>query len=114
MGNMLCLVCGFVFNILSIIYHRQSKKAAGQPLGATDRKLAVRIILVCVSNFLSWIVVVPVTLMSISGYQLDNNSLSWIVTVALPVNSILNPVLFTFSTPAFKHGFSSKKPTKQQ
>jgi len=103
--NLLCLVGGLICNIVSVIYLRRAKKEAGQQFGATDRKLAIRIILVCVSNFLSWIVVIPVTILSISGYHLDNNSLSWVVTVALPMNSILNPVLYTFATPAFKKSF---------
>jgi len=39
--------------------------------------------------------------MSLAGYHINYGIISWIAVIGLPLNSLLNPILYTFSTSAF-------------
>jgi len=102
------LILGLVFligilfmNVATITILKQSQKAAGRRTSSKDKVALIRTILASSSNFLSWVVVVPVALMSLSGYELQSDIMAWVAIVGLPLNSILNPAIYTFSTSAF-------------
>jgi len=58
-------------------------------------------LLVSLSNILPWTVVMPVACLSLSFYHIDPDVIPWLAVLALPVNSLLNPVVYTFTTKSF-------------
>jgi len=81
----------------------KSRKSIGRKENAKERSFLIRNILVSLSNVLCWIAVVPLSVMSIMGYQINSSVLAWVVVVGLPVNSILNPIVYTFTTSTFRN-----------
>ncbi|KAI8767782.1 G-protein coupled receptor GRL101 [Biomphalaria glabrata] len=63
---------------------------------AENVAVAFRLSLVVLSNFICWF---PVCVMGIrtvvSDYEVSRDTYAWVVTLVLPVNSALNPILYT-------------------
>ena len=97
----LMLIFIIAFNITSIRIITRSRSQMGRTKTADENSLVVRTILVSVSNFLSWAAIIPIAGMSLLGYRIKSDLLAWVSIVGLPANSILNPVLYTFTTKAF-------------
>jgi len=99
--NVIVLFAVFVLNYLTTRLVRRSREDAGRSESNQDKALALRTVLVSVSNFASWGVVVPFGIMSLAGYKISSGITAWIAVLGLPLNSLLNPILYTFSTIAF-------------
>jgi hypothetical protein len=80
---------------------RKSLKATDREQSPQYKVLMMRFMMVSISNFIGSFVVIPVAAMSLAGYQHQSDVISWVAVVGLPINSILNPALHTFSTPLF-------------
>ncbi|KAH9525187.1 hypothetical protein Btru_000577 [Bulinus truncatus] len=63
---------------------------------ADDVKVAKKLALVVMSNFICWF---PVCILGLraaaSDFEVDRHTYGWIVAVVLPVNAALNPILYT-------------------
>jgi len=107
--DVLLLIATVVLNISSVYIILKSGKASGrQHVKRQEKIFMIRSILVSVSNFLSWAVVLPVAYSSLTGYTITSQVLDWIISVGLPLNSLLNPIVYTFSTEQFKTYFSKR------
>jgi len=96
------LVWILINNILTLFLIVQSRKMIGRKSSSKEKSVILRTILVSLSNFIGWSVVVPVVCLSLSGYNLESLVFAWVAIIGLPINSLLNPTLYTFSTYAFK------------
>jgi len=99
---LLFLLALVVNNILSMYFIVRSRKMSGRKHSSQEKAMVVRSTLVSLSNVVSWLVVVPVAGMGLFGYQLQSLTIAWVAIVGLPVNSVLNPILYTFSTKSFR------------
>ena len=99
--NVVLLIVIFVLNCLTAWLIKKSRENAGRTKGSQEKTLVLRTLLVSVSNFASWCVVVPLGIMSLAGYRIKPGIVAWITLIGLPLNSLINPVLYTFSTAAF-------------
>ena len=66
-----------------------------------DTFLAVRIILIILTDILCWIPVTCLIFLSLAGIVNDERDTiySWFVVCVFPINSTINPLLYTFLTP---------------
>lgn len=62
---------------------------------AQDMTVAKRLSLVVVTNFLCWFPIGVLGLVVLSGYDIGIEAYSWLVVTVLPVNSAINPILYT-------------------
>ena len=57
--------------------------------------------LIVLTDFLCWMPIIVIGLLSLLGkfHDPEKQAYVWIAVFVLPVNSALNPILYTFSTP---------------
>ncbi|XP_022241761.1 relaxin receptor 2-like [Limulus polyphemus] len=71
-----------------------------------DRTIAKRFAFIVGTDFLCWIPVVLIKLIALGGIEVDKTLYAWIAVFLLPVNSALNPILYTLTTTVFKQQLS--------
>ena len=69
-----------------------------------ESKMAKRVMLIVLTDFLCWMPIIVIGLLSLLGkfHDPEKQAYVWIAVFVLPVNSALNPILYTFSTPLVK------------
>ena len=69
-----------------------------------ESKMAKRMMLIVLTDFLCWMPIIVIGLLSLLGkfHDPEKQAYVWIAVFVLPVNSALNPILYTFSTPLVK------------
>lgn len=98
----------FVFILMSyiaiFIKVKLSSKAVRSNMN-NDSSLATRVALIILTDFFCWIPVVVIGCLSLSGAGFEDpggQAYAWIAVFVLPINSSLNPLLYTFSNPQFR------------
>lgn len=107
--NILVMILVFVLTLWMIHLAKQSRIAAGRQESDKDKSFTRHNIVMSCTNFLQWLVIFPVSALSASGYKIEPKVLAWLVIMGLPVNSIVNPILYTISTTQFKDWILRKK-----
>ena len=72
----------------------ESRKAVGRA-SDDDFKLARRIALTVLTDFFCWIPIILMTIFSMSGKPIPDEVSAWVAVFVLPLNSALNPILYT-------------------
>ena len=69
-----------------------------------ESKMAKRMMLIVLTDFLCWMPIIFIGLLSLLGkfHDPEKQAYVWIAVFVLPLNSALNPILYTFSTPLVK------------
>ncbi|XP_075551631.1 uncharacterized protein LOC142585057 isoform X2 [Dermacentor variabilis] len=67
-----------------------------------DRAIAKRFSFIVGTDFLCWMPIVFIKIIAIAGTKIDETLYAWVAVFLLPVNSALNPVLYTLTTRMFK------------
>ncbi|KAK3728040.1 hypothetical protein QZH41_004793 [Actinostola sp. cb2023] len=104
----------FLFILLSyvaiFVKVRASSKAVRSNMN-NDAALARRVVLIILTDFFCWIPVVIIGCLSLTqGFEdSQGQAYAWIAVFVLPINSSLNPILYTFSNPQFRRLFACKK-----
>jgi len=97
----------FFFILLSyiaiFIKVKLSSKAVRSNMN-NDSSLATRVALIILTDFFCWIPVVVIGSLSLTvGFDdPGGQAYAWIAVFVLPINSSLNPILYTFSNPQFR------------
>ncbi|KAK8763964.1 hypothetical protein V5799_033428 [Amblyomma americanum] len=76
-----------------------------------DRAIAKRFAFIVGTDFLCWMPIVIIKIIAIAGIPIDETLYAWVAVFLLPVNTALNPVLYTLTTRLFKqqlHCFLAK------
>ena len=109
------VVIFIILNFVSFIYILTaytvmlfSVKGAAKQARSTnmkrESKMAWRMMFIVLTDFLCWMPVIVIGLLSLLGkfHDPEKQVYVWIAVFVLPLNSALNPILYTFSTPLFK------------
>lgn len=102
-----CNGCAFLFILISymaiFIKVKISSKSVRSNIN-NDSALAMRVMLIILTDFFCWIPVVIIGFLSLSsGFKdPDGQVYAWIAVFVLPINSSINPILYTFSNPQFR------------
>ncbi|XP_060597634.1 G-protein coupled receptor GRL101-like [Ruditapes philippinarum] len=103
------------FGQLSIFLElRKSSMGGKKTLKSRKRDLQVakNLILVATTDFLCWFPIGLMGIMSLSGYSISGDVYAWTAVFILPLNSALNPFLYTLSAIIRKKTFNPS--TKEQ
>ncbi|XP_044260408.1 relaxin receptor 2 [Tribolium madens] len=65
-------------------------------------KVAQRFGIIIFTDCLCWVPVIVVKLVALAGYPIPQDLYAWLAIFILPINSALNPVLYTLTTTIFK------------
>ncbi|GFY46592.1 relaxin receptor 1 [Trichonephila inaurata madagascariensis] len=63
-----------------------------------DGAIAKRFAFIVVTNMFCWLPIIALKILSISGMTIYSESYAWVAIFVLPINSALNPVLYTLTT----------------
>ena len=84
------------FSILSLIRRRSTAKH----IAKTESTKATRLFIIVLTDFFCWMPVILLSVLSLTGNFEDpkHKAKIWIAVFVLPINSSINPILYTFST----------------
>ncbi|CAH1968677.1 unnamed protein product [Acanthoscelides obtectus] len=86
---------------------RASGVACRSTRQSQDRdKVAQRFGIIVLTDCLCWVPVITVKLIALAGTPIHQNLYAWLAIFVLPINSALNPVLYTLTTTIFKKQMS--------
>ncbi|KAI8764290.1 G-protein coupled receptor GRL101, partial [Biomphalaria glabrata] len=109
------LVLNFVsFLIIALSYvwmflvARETRSAVRSIETKNDTAMARRMTLIVMTDFACWIPIIILGFVSLAGGNASNDVYAWIAVFVLPLNSAINPVLYTLSTAPFLMNFRSR------
>ena len=98
--NLICFgIVGYCY-LAIFIYVRQTTKKSGRSRRSNEEiKMAIKMSLIVLTDFGCW---VPIGVLSIlvqtGAVGVDPEAFAWIATFVLPINSAINPFLYTFAS----------------
>ncbi|XP_026823955.1 relaxin receptor 1 isoform X2 [Ooceraea biroi] len=76
------------------------------PLSVGDSEFALRFFLIVLTEAVCWAPIIALKILAMMKYPVPPDLHAWIVIFILPVNSAINPLLYTFTTPKFRERLS--------
>ncbi|GFT36723.1 relaxin receptor 1 [Trichonephila clavipes] len=67
-----------------------------------DRNIAKRFFFIVATDFLCWVPIVFIKVIAMTGVPIQEDLYAWVAVFLLPVNSAINPILYTLTTKLFK------------
>ncbi|XP_025099532.1 relaxin receptor 2-like [Pomacea canaliculata] len=67
-----------------------------------ERCLVKRFFFIVLTDFLCWIPIIIIKVVALAGVSVSRELYAWVIVFILPVNSALNPLLYTLTTKLFK------------
>ncbi|XP_042336030.1 relaxin receptor 2-like [Sceloporus undulatus] len=93
-----------VFAYASMFYsiHTTAARTAEQSVFSMEVAVAKRFFFIVFTNALCWIPIFILKLLSLLDVEIPGTVTSWVVIFVLPINSTLNPILYTLTTTSFQ------------
>ncbi|ALC46963.1 Lgr3, partial [Drosophila busckii] len=73
------------------------------PLSLLDCEFAVRFFFIVLTDVMCWAPVIAMKIWVFFNYNVSDDMYAWLVVFILPLNSAVNPVLYTFTTPKYRN-----------
>ena len=73
--------------------------------GAAVSSIGTRMVFIVLTDFSCWIPIIIIGIASLLGMEASPSVYAWIAVFVLPLNSALNPILYTISTANFRRKF---------
>ncbi|CAD7093377.1 unnamed protein product [Hermetia illucens] len=102
--------------LLFSIWRTRSKT----PLAMLDCEFAVRFFFIVLTDMSCWAPIITMKIWAFMSYDISDDTYAWLVVFILPLNSAVNPLLYTFTTPKYRnqvllrgwHKFTSRRRTE--
>ncbi|KAH8289847.1 hypothetical protein KR054_011873, partial [Drosophila jambulina] len=95
-----------VFILFSYVRMLQAIRDSGGGMRSThsgrESVVATRFAIIVTTDCACWLPIIVVKVAALSGCEISPDLYAWLAVLVLPVNSALNPVLYTLTTAAFK------------
>ena len=105
----------FTFILVAYVVIFWTVKRASRAARSTnlnkESAMAKRLVFIVMTDFCCWMPIITINILSLTGNFDDPNKIAyvWIAVFVLPLNSSLNPILYTFSTDRVKRDFTQKR-----
>ena len=105
----------FLFILVAYITMFWTVKRVARAVRSThlnkESAMAKRLVFIVMTDFCCWMPIIIISILSLTGNFDDPNKIAyvWIAVFVLPLNSSLNPILYTFSTERAKRSLTWKK-----
>jgi len=105
----------FVFILVAYVSMFWTVKRSSRAVRSTNLKkesaMAKRLVFIVMTDFCCWMPIIIINILSLTENFYDPNKIAyvWIAVFVLPLNSSLNPILYTFSTEKFKGSLNRKR-----
>ncbi|XP_030562535.1 relaxin receptor 2 [Drosophila novamexicana] len=73
------------------------------PLSLLDCEFAVRFFFIVLTDMLCWAPIIAMKIWVFFKYNISDDIYAWLVVFILPLNSAVNPLLYTFTTPKYRN-----------
>ena len=76
-----------------------------------ESAMAKRLVFIVMTDFCCWMPIIIISILSLTGNFEDPDKIAyvWIAVFVLPLNSSLNPILYTFSTERAKRSLTRRR-----
>ncbi|KAE8584004.1 hypothetical protein XENTR_v10020781 [Xenopus tropicalis] len=113
--NLLAFVT-IVFSYSSMFYsiHKTGAKTAERSVLSREVTIAKRFFFIVFTDALCWIPIFLLKAVSLTEAEIPGTITSWIVIFILPINSALNPILYTLTTSSFQEKLKQCLQSKRQ
>ncbi|KAL9884339.1 uncharacterized protein ACN427_011218 [Glossina fuscipes fuscipes] len=95
-----------VFILISYVRMLQAIRDSGSGMRSTisgrESVVATRFAIIITTDCACWLPIIVVKLAALSGCSISPALYAWLAVLVLPVNSALNPILYTLTTAVFK------------
>uniref|UniRef100_UPI00398F370D relaxin receptor 1 n=1 Tax=Pristiophorus japonicus TaxID=55135 RepID=UPI00398F370D len=101
--NLLAFII-IVFSYTSMFYsiHKTGAQSAERSLFSREVAIAKRFFFIVFTDALCWIPIFLMKFLSLLEVEIPGTITSWVVIFILPINSALNPILYTITTASFQ------------
>ena len=109
----------FLFILVAYILMFRTVSKASNAVRSTRMNqhstIAIRMIFIILTDFICWFPVIIISILSLTGHFEDpeGEGYAWIAVFVVPINSSLNPLIYTFSTPLVREKFCKKTTSLQ-
>ncbi|XP_072014535.1 G-protein coupled receptor GRL101-like [Amphiura filiformis] len=108
--NLICFLAILVCYIFILISARRSSEMAGRKENKDEIKMAVKMAAIVGTDFICWFPVIVMGILSQTGaVVIPLDAYVWSVVFVLPINSSLNPYLYTLATLIGNHKSESRR-----
>ncbi|XP_069188600.1 relaxin receptor 1 isoform X3 [Procambarus clarkii] len=84
------------------MFYSIRRTRANTPLSLGDREFAMRFFFIVFTDCLCWTPIIILRIMALADIDITPKLYAYVVVVLLPINSALNPFLYTFTTTKFR------------
>ncbi|XP_030374368.1 relaxin receptor 2 [Scaptodrosophila lebanonensis] len=98
----LLIMIALLYTALLISIWRTRKRSA-TPLSLLDCEFAVRFFFIVLTDVLCWVPIIAMKIWVFFNYNISDDIYGWLVVFILPLNSAVNPLLYTFTTPKYRN-----------
>ena len=91
------LVIALAYTAIFVTVKRSAKAADALPNVKKDVSMALRMSVIVGTNYMCWVPVILMGVISQLGVQIPLSLYAWTVVFVLPINSSINPFLYTFA-----------------
>ena len=105
------IILGYLMIYYSI---HSSRQAAGRSFSEVDVRLVKKITLIIISDCLCWLPIIVLSIMALNGVFIPAVVSAWVAVFILPLNSAINPFLYTFSAIKMECATHKKKETRSE
>ena len=105
----------FMFILVAYIAMFWTVKRSSRAVRSTnlnkESAMAKRLVFIVMTDFCCWMPIIIISILSLTGNFEDPEKIAyvWIAVFVLPLNSSLNPILYTFSTERAKRSITRKR-----
>ena len=105
----------FMFILVAYIAMFWTVKRSSRAVRSTnlnkESAMAKRLVFIVMTDFCCWMPIIIISILSLTGNFEDADKIAyvWIAVFILPLNSSLNPILYTFSTGRAKRSLTRKR-----
>ncbi|XP_037568867.2 relaxin receptor 1 [Dermacentor silvarum] len=93
------LIMGLYLSMFSIIREDRQRARPVTMKKQEDVVLALRFFFIVLTDCLCWIPIVIIKILALCEVRISENVYAWVVVFILPINSALNPVIYTLAAP---------------
>ena len=109
--NFVAFVYILVAYVVMFITVKNTSKKVRSANMKRESQMATRMLFIILTDFMCWMPVILIGVLSVFGkfHDPEKEAYIWIAVFVLPVNSSINPILYTFSTPNVRMKASQMK-----
>uniref|UniRef100_A0A1A9Z6V6 G-protein coupled receptors family 1 profile domain-containing protein n=1 Tax=Glossina pallidipes TaxID=7398 RepID=A0A1A9Z6V6_GLOPL len=96
----LLLIITLLYTALLVSIWRTRKAT---PLPLLECEFAVKFFFIVLADILCWAPIIAMKIWVFFNYSISNDIYAWLVVFVLPLNSAINPLLYTFTTPKYRN-----------